>query len=83
MALKDWKQVTKNKTFTTYQKKPDEDSDLFVTIVKQNYNSEAWGCKKPSDWIVSIGTCSVKRIEKHFKTKSKAISYANKLMREN
>ena len=83
MALKEWKKVTENKTFTTYQKKPSEDSDLFVTIVRQTYNPEAWGYKKPSDCIVSIGTCSVKRIEKHFKTNSKAISYANELMEKN
>lgn len=83
MALKDWKKVTENDTFTTYQKKPEEDSDLFITIVRQNYNPEAWGFKKPSDFIVSLGTCSIKRIEKHFKTEPQAKDYAIKLMKEN
>ena len=77
---KGWKKVTENKTFTTYQKGIDE--DMFVTILRQTYNPEAWGYKKFPDYIVSVGTHSVKIIEKHFKTKSQAMNYAKKYMGE-
>ncbi len=81
MALKDWRKVTENNIFTTYQKKPDK--DMFVTIVKQTYNCHAWGYNKKTDYIFSVGTHSVKIKEKHFKTKTRAKIYAEKYMEKN
>ena len=79
MTLKNWRKVTQNKTFTTWQRGKDE--NMFVTIVKQTYNPEAYGWKKPTDYIVNVGTCSNKIIEKHFKTKTEAMRYAKNYMK--
>lgn len=81
MVLKDWKKATENKTFTTWQKKPDE--DMFVTIIKQTYNPHAWGYNKKTDYIFSVGTHSVKIKEKHFKTKTEATKKAKEYMEKN
>ncbi len=80
MATKDWKLVTKNNTFTTWQNK---ERDLFITIAKQNYNEKAWGYKKPINYPVKVGTCSVNQIEKTFKTKKEALKFVKNYIRKN
>ena len=84
MAIKDWKLVKKDDTFTTWQKvRKGEEQNLFLTIFKQDYNQEAWGYKKPIDYPITIGTCSNKSLEKIFKTKKEALSFAKNYMRRN
>ncbi len=78
MVLKNWKKVTQNKTFTTWQRGKDE--DMFVTVIRQTYNPQAWGWNKPSDYVVTVGTCSTKSIERHCKTKSQAMGFARRYM---
>lgn len=75
-----WKKATVNKTFTTYQK---GEEDNFLTVMRQTYNSHAWGYNKPTDFIVSVGTCSTKHTEKHFKRKYEALKFAKDYMEEN
>lgn len=78
--MKEWKKVTMNKIFTTYRK---GEENNFLTIFKQTYNHHAWGYKKPTDFIVRVGTCSTSHTEKHFKTRSEAKNFAEEYMENN
>lgn len=80
MALKDWTLVTKGKNVIHWGKNYDRDS-LFVA--HQDYDAEAWGYNKSSEWNVEIdkGHTGLKTL-KTSKTKSEAIKFAKSYMRK-
>lgn len=80
MALKDWNKIKEDNEFTTYRRKKE---DMFLTIVKQDYDSDSYGYNKKTDYIVNVGTHSDKSTEEHFKTKEKAIRFAERYMETN
>ncbi len=79
MSLKDWKIVINNELVTWRRKK----EDMFLTLFRQDYDPDAYGYNKPTDYRVTVGTHSDKTVDKSFKTKSKATRFAKEYMKEN
>jgi len=85
MATKDWKLVEKKKDYYQWGRNYDKISgsgDLWLFVTKQDYNKEAWGYNKPSEWIVELDNKITSKTLKNFKTKPQAMTYAKSYMRK-
>ncbi len=89
MALKDWKLYHKNPSITTWIKKKDDyglNPHLNGTIISVKINIDwDWNKKKLSKggYDVEIRNKGFTQSRKWFKTKSEALAYAKKFMRNN